>query len=67
MTSTDAQKRASMKYAKTHLKRIPFDVKIEEYERIKAAADAAGESVRGFILKATLDRIEKMNDPESGS
>jgi len=61
MASTDAQKRASAKYTKTHMRRIPLDVKHAEYDRIKAAADAAGESVRGFILKAVFDRIDKLN------
>ena len=59
MASTDAQKRASANYMKKHLKRIPLDVKHADYDRIKAAADAAGESVRGYILKAIFDRIEQ--------
>ena len=61
MASTDAQKRASANYMKKHLKRIPLDVKHAEYDQIKAAADAAGESVRGYILKAIFDRIEQTN------
>lgn len=38
-----------IQYAKSRLKRIPLDVQKEEYEQIKAAADAAEESVNGYI------------------
>lgn len=39
-------------YQKSKLKRIPLDVQKEKYEEIKAAADAAGEKVNGYIKKA---------------
>ena len=57
MARTDAQNRATYKYAKEHLKRIPLDVKLEEYAQIKAAADQAGESVNGFIKQAIRSRL----------
>ena len=41
-----------MQYAKENLKRIPLNVQKEKYEQIKAAADATGESVNGYIKKA---------------
>ena len=47
------------KYAKEKLKRIPLDVTKEKYEEIKAIADAAGESVNGYIKKAIDERIAR--------
>ncbi len=58
MTS-EAHKRASIKYAKKHLKRIPLDVPKEYYDsRLKPAADNAGESVNGYIKKSIDMRID---------
>ena len=45
-------------YAKKNLKRIPLDVQKEKYEEIKAAAEAAGESVNGYIKTAVDMRME---------
>ena len=59
MPYSEASKRATIKYQCTHLKRIPLSVKTEEYERIKAAADRAGESVNGSIKKAIRQRMER--------
>lgn len=48
-------------YAKEKLKRIPLDVQKEKYEEIKAAADAAGESVNGYIKTAIDQRMKGDN------
>lgn len=48
-------------YAKTHYKRIPLNVKPEEYERIKAAASASRESINGYIKKAIYMRLKGEN------
>lgn len=45
-------------YAKEKLKRIPLDVQLAEYDQIKGAATAAGESVNGYIKKAVFTRIQ---------
>lgn len=53
-----ANKKAyNMRYQREKLKRIPLDVQITEYETIKAAALAAGETVNGFIKAAVRARI----------
>ena len=58
--STEAQKRASIKWQKNNMKRIPLDVRKEYYEEeIVPAAKKTGESVNGYIKKAIADRIEK--------
>lgn len=41
------------------MKRIPLDVPKEKYEQIKAAADAVGEKVNGYIKKAVDERMER--------
>ena len=58
MPLTEAQKRANIKYKEKSIKRIPLDVQKEKYEAIKAAAEAVGESVNGYIKTAVDRRIE---------
>ena len=59
MPLTEAQKQARYKYAQKSLMRFPLDVQKEKYEEIKTAADAAGESVNGYIKAAIDQRIER--------
>lgn len=66
MTELTAKTKYNMEYAKTKLKRIPLDVQKEKYEEIKAAADAAGESVNGYIKKAIDEKITKVEIPLTG-
>ena len=61
MALTEQRKESMYKYAKEKLKRIPLDVQKEKYEEIKAAADAAGEPVNGYIKKAIDERMERDN------
>lgn len=46
-------------YKKQNYKRIPLDLRYDDYEKLKACADSVNESVNGFIKKAILMRIEK--------
>ena len=57
MTYNPKQAQYTMKYAREKLKRIPLDVQLSEYETIKAAALAAGETVNGYIKAAVRARI----------
>lgn len=50
--AAEHKKQVSIEYAKSHYKRIPLDVTYDYYDRIKAAAAAAGDTVNGFIKKA---------------
>ena len=59
MTYSKAKQEYNVKYIKEKIKRIPLDVQREQYERIKAAADAAGESVNGYIKKAIEERMSR--------
>ena len=62
MALTEQRKESMYKYAREKLKRIPLDVQKEKYEEIKAAADAAGEKVNGYIKKAIGERMERERD-----
>ncbi len=59
-TYTEAQKRASEKYQKS-LANLSIKLKREEYDKIKAAADAEGVPLRQFVLAAIHEKIDKMN------
>ena len=59
MPTKEDKAKYDIQYAKSKLKRIPLDVKKEEYEQIKAAADAAGESVNGYIKQAIKQRMQR--------
>ena len=59
MALTEHRKESMYKYAKENLRRIPLDVQKEKYKEIKAAAEAAGEKVNGYIKKAIDERMER--------
>ena len=59
MALSEQRKEYLYDYQKAKLKRIPLDVPKEKYEQIKAAADAAGEKVNGYIKKAVDERMER--------
>lgn len=59
MAISDSQTKATLKYAKEKLKRIPLDVKKEDYERYKDFAESRGISVRGFIIEAIKEKMER--------
>lgn len=48
----------SINYAKKNYKRVPLDLRIEEYERLKKAADTAGIPVNTFIKDAIREKID---------
>ena len=60
MPISEAQKKASIEYAKRSLKRIPLDVTKEKYEEIATAALQAGKSINGFIKEAIDEKMHKM-------
>ena len=65
MTTSASQKRATIKYAKNNYHRVPLDLKHDDYNRIQAAANAANESVNGYIKKAVNMRIESEHGSSS--
>lgn len=59
MQELDKKTQYNLAYAKKNLKRIPLDVQREKYEEIQSAANAAGESVNGYIKKAIDERMDR--------
>ena len=60
MKTPESQIKATMKYAKEKLKRIPLDVKKDYYDNvIVAEAEKRGMSVRSFILSAIEEKIQR--------
>lgn len=55
--STKAQ--YDIAYAKQKLKRVPLDMQLEEYNKLKAAAERTGEKVNTYIKKAIAERMER--------
>lgn len=52
---------AQKKYYKEKMKRIPLDVRVEEYENIKKHTEKINETVNGFIKRAIAETIENDN------
>lgn len=59
MATSEAQMRATLKYKSKSYKRIPLDMKIEEYEALKEYTDNNGESINGFIRRIIKENIKK--------
>lgn len=58
MAYSESSNKATQKYKAAHIKRIPFEVQIEEYERIKTAAEQSGQRVNAYIKEAIRMRME---------
>jgi hypothetical protein len=56
---TEAQKRATAKYKESKYKRIPLDVKTEEYEALKKYADDHNEKVNGVIRRLIKEELTR--------
>lgn len=54
---TDERKKYLNNYDKENYKRIPLNLRPDEYQELKRAADAAGESINGYIKKAIKEKI----------
>lgn len=61
MASTEAHKRASIKWQKENYSRIPLDVPTEYHEHLKAVAKAHGMTLGGFIKQAIAEKLEREN------
>lgn len=56
---SEARKRANAKYDAKAYAKILLRVRAEEIDEIRAAIEASGESVNGYILKAIRERMER--------
>ncbi len=46
-------------YQKKKLKRVPLDLKLEDYDNLKSAAEQAGQTVNGYIKQAIAEKMER--------
>lgn len=60
------QKEYNKQYNKKTYKRIPLDIRNEEYAEIKEYIDSKGETVSGFIKRLIREQMERDNF-ESGT
>ena len=61
MSSTDAQKRASIKY-KQKQDNIMIRPSKEEGQEIRKAAALSGQSVQAYVIQAVKERIKRERD-----
>ena len=55
----DKYVKTKLKYAKEHLKRVPLDLQLDEYARLKAYTERTGETVNGFIKRAIREAMDE--------
>ena len=48
-------------YAKNKLKRVPLDLRLEDYERLKEYCERNNLTINGFIKSLILDQISDKN------
>lgn len=58
MPLTEAQRKANDKYIKEHYQKLSISYPKEYCEKVKEAAQAAGESLAGYVKKAIDSRME---------
>ena len=61
---SQAQNKATQKYMKENYERVALSFQKGNKERWKAAAEAAGESLTTYIMKAVEMRIKNEKSPE---
>lgn len=57
--TTEAQRKASIKWQKENYSRIPLDVPKEYHEQLKAIAKKNGMTLGGYIKQAIAEKIER--------
>ena len=59
MIYSDSTKRATYKYHAAKIKRVPLDMQLSEYERIKEAAARENVPVNTWIKQAIRSKLEQ--------
>lgn len=57
----------SLNYAKERLKRVPLDLTLDDYTVVQMAAEAAGESINGYIKRSMAQRMANDYAGQTGS
>ena len=58
MAYNEKNYQASVKYKAKNIKRVPLDMQITDFEKLKATAERVGEGVNTYIKKAIKMRME---------
>ena len=66
MAYSESSNKATQRYKAAHIKRIPFEMQLEDYERLKAAAERANQKMNAYIREAVEARMaaESVNETE---
>ena len=56
------KKAYTMNYKKKNYKRVPLDLSIDKYDKVKERSQELGETVNGFIKKAIDSRLNDTNN-----
>lgn len=59
MARSEAKKRADAKYRAKTYKRVPLDLRNEDYDELKAHCEKIGEPINTFIRRLIKEAIEK--------
>lgn len=59
MVMSQERKNYLYDYQKKKLKRVPLDLKLEDYDNLKSAAEQAGQTVNGYIKQAIAEKMER--------
>lgn len=59
MGMTQERKEYLYNYQKEKLKRVPLDMQLSDYERLKEAATRADQTVNGYIKQAIAEKMER--------
>lgn len=57
MAYSEAVKKAAIKYKKEHLKRIPLEVRHDQYEMIKAYAEKNNKPINTILKEIIFEKI----------
>ena len=56
---SDHSKQKHLEYAKQKIKRVPLDMQLDEYDRLKQAATNAGMPVNSWIKTAIREKMDR--------
>ena len=59
MPRTKNSMQSQYKYNKEHLKRVPLDMQLEEYNQLKQFVTDRGYTVNGFIKQAIREKLKR--------
>lgn len=62
------KRKYDQRWIKENMKRIPLNLKNDEYEAFKAYVDQRGESMTGFIKRAMKEQMQRdLESPEAST